>query len=69
MVIGKNKVVLIDYTVTDPAGNVTQFDYFTSTDSNLGNRGEVANVKDARYGTTGKQSDMAAALGMEVGAR
>lgn len=41
--------------VTDPKGNVTNYDYFTSTDASVGNRGEVKWVRDARYATTGKQ--------------
>jgi YD repeat-containing protein len=41
--------------VTDPNGHTTSFDYFSNTDANPGNRGNVKLVQDARYGITGKQ--------------
>jgi RHS repeat-associated protein len=41
--------------VQDPNGNVTRTDYYDKDDPNPGNRGQVKWVRDARYGTTGKQ--------------
>lgn len=41
--------------VTDANGNVSRMDYFDNADPNIGNRGELKWVRDARYGITGKQ--------------
>ncbi len=41
--------------VTDALGRTTYFDYYASDDPDVGNRGEVKWVRDARYSTTGEQ--------------
>ena len=45
--------------VTDALGRTSTFDYYDDQDPNVGNRGEVKWVRDARYDVTGKQFEYA----------
>ncbi|MBI3947015.1 MAG: RHS repeat protein [Armatimonadetes bacterium] len=38
-----------------PVSRVTSYDYYDNEDQNQGNRGQLKWVRDARYGTTGRQ--------------